>query len=223
MTNFIQPQLLIFDLDGLIIDSLDQLSISLVSVVEKILGDDNKIAKFKSYDEVNPGLSRFEKLDYALDLSEVNQKDRQEMRSAYLDEFDKLATLARSKAELDRSIFDFLKLVPLGFQLALLTNCDNKQLDHVLGVHGLESVFVNSAFGTPPSKSSLFPTIVEKLNTNHLPVSSISDSESDKSIAQKNAATFVWIKKFARDFEFDLSSEGLVFETLGDYIQYLTK
>ena len=53
----------IFDLDGLLIDSLDKLSNALVQSVSKF-ANSSQLVSFQKYDMKNPGLSRFEKVDF---------------------------------------------------------------------------------------------------------------------------------------------------------------
>ena len=92
---------LIFDLDGLIIDSLENLSTALTNSI-KDFAEELEIARFKDYDKKNPGLSRFEKVDYF--CSEI-AKNRFIDKKEILTMFDHKSLSARVQSAISPSFF----------------------------------------------------------------------------------------------------------------------
>ena len=71
LPNFESYQIFVFDLDGLIIDSLKDLSKCLVGAVSNYASE-SELDAFQKYDVKNPGASRFTKVDYF--LQEITQE-----------------------------------------------------------------------------------------------------------------------------------------------------
>lgn len=190
-------KLLIFDMDGVILDSLKNLSNCLVESVAKFCISDNVYQNFKEFDLGNPGISRFDKVNYFLNLQkDVSDYKRETVYSSILEEFDKLALQARLNSEIDDAIFHFGAL-PQNYNSILLSNCDNQQLKIISAQFGLHKVFANKLVGTPPSKEIRMQEIISDKAASK--IYSISDSESDAVIARGNELDFVFIEKFARD------------------------
>ena len=213
-------QLLVFDLDGLILDSLDGLSNALIEIISNLLQSEELVDVFKEYDFKNPGLSRFTKIDFALNLLEKSVTEKIELRSKALDEFQWESLKARNMARIDETIFDFEELKDNGTNFALLSNCDNLQIQKVVNSHGLETLFGTSIYGTPPSKEILFPKIVNECEEPGLSLS-ISDSESDMHIAIDNRSHFAHIKQFARETNLILGPNSFEFKSLTDLLSWL--
>lgn len=212
--------LLVFDLDGLIIDSLDNLSRAMTATAASVLSSDSHMREFEEEDNKHPGRSRFEKLSFAMDLASVPIPERELVMSDLLSRFDELSLEARLQSRLDDSIFDFIGPSVSNLNLTLLTNCDVTQLPLIAKHHKLDKVFGDNLFGTPPSKSIVFPQIVHKHSPSN-PIFSISDSESDYQIAEANGAEFVLIRRFARDLTFNSKFTGISFDTISDFHDWL--
>ena len=89
------------DLDGLLINSLDRLSSSLVRAVSEH-SNGEQLDKFEEYDKKNPGLSRFEKVEH---FKKVILKDLNFDSNLILDDFNRLSLIARTGAYLSPNIF----------------------------------------------------------------------------------------------------------------------
>lgn len=208
---------LIFDLDGLILDSLPRLSNAFVDVVFGLLNDHLLMDKFVIFDKNNSGLSRFSKIDFALDLADIDRDKRNGIRINCLEKFNTLSLQARCESEIDEFIFKFAGLIEKKVKLILLSNCDEVQLKYVVFHHKLSSVFGKNFYGTPPSKDIVFASLLNHDLTNKKSIYSISDSKSDMEIASENGVNFVFIKRFARDLTFDLCSNALEFNKLENF------
>jgi phosphoglycolate phosphatase-like HAD superfamily hydrolase len=181
----------LFDLDGLLIDSLDRLSSSLIGAVSKH-SNASQLNEFKGYDVKNPGLSRFEKVEHFVEniLKKPNYDS-----DLILEEFDRLSLIARTGAYISPFIFKLHELHK-DKNWILLTNCDNNQLLEVSQVFKLNVIFGESLIGTPPSKAVRAREIRDKIPNKK--VLSISDSKSDYLIARQNKFDFLFIEEFSR-------------------------
>ena len=191
MNLFDNYEVFVFDLDGLLIDSLDKLSSSLVGAVSKF-ANPHQVEVFEDYDRKNPGLSRFKKVDYFINTI-LNEKEFNP--KLVLDEFDLLSLQAR----LSSPITPFLLKLYQRYsdkKWILLTNCDNNQLLSVADKFNLIDIFKDNLIGTPPSKSIRANKI--KSENYDKKILSISDSESDCEVAKENGFDFLFIEEFSR-------------------------
>lgn len=181
----------IFDLDGLLIDSLDKLSNALVQSVSKF-ANSSQLVSFQKYDMQNPGLSRFEKVDFFINSILKNYDIKPEI---ILKIFDELSLEARISSTLNPCINELYEIYESKHWI-LLTNCDNQQLMHVANRFNLARIFGNNLVGTPPSKSSRAKEI--RINNQGRSIISISDSESDGELAEMNEFDFLFVEEFSR-------------------------
>jgi phosphoglycolate phosphatase-like HAD superfamily hydrolase len=223
MDKILNPKFIVFDLDGLLIDSLPSLSEAIVEVVRPLFSNEESLNLFVTFDLANPGLSRFEKINYALDIAGVKNHDRERKMKQLLLTFDELALKARCEAELDHSIFDFLTLSSINIDVYLLSNCDNAQLIQVMANHKIDSIFGKNSCGTPPRKSEIFPKIISNRKFELNSIWSISDSRSDLIIANNNLVKFFWIQKYAREKIFDHEISGMRCDSLKDLYKIIDK
>ena len=184
-------------MDGVILNSLERLSSCLIESVSNFCTSEEVFQDFKRHDLNNPGLSRFDKVNYFLELQKDSTDYNQEaLFESILNEFNRLSLNARLNSELDESIFSFIDL-NVENNLFLLSNCDNDQLQKVSAQFGLHRVFGKNLIGTPPNKDTRMDQIL--LSRNESNIFSISDSESDAIIARNNNMKFAFIQRFARD------------------------
>ncbi len=182
---------LLFDLDGLLIDSLDKLSSGLITAVSRF-AKPAELEVFTKYDRTNPGLSRFEKIAYFANEIAIGTKIDQQL---ILEEFDKESFKARTESRLSESIFELNQRFKSKIWV-LLTNCDVHQIDGVTSILGLDVIFGDNLIGTPPSKHVQARILREKYQNSK--VISISDSESDGEIAKECSFDFLFVEEFSR-------------------------
>ncbi len=182
---------LLFDLDGLLIDSLDKLSSGLITAVSRF-AKPAELEVFTSYDRTNPGLSRFEKIAYFANEIAIGTKIDQQL---ILEEFDKESFKARTESRLSESIFELNQRFKSKIWV-LLTNCDVRQIDGVTSILGLDAIFGDNLIGTPPSKHVQARILREKYQNSK--VISISDSEADGEIAKECSFDFLFVEEFSR-------------------------
>ena len=181
----------IFDLDGLLINSLDKLSNALVQSISKF-ANSSQLVSFQKYDIQNPGLSRFEKVDFFINSILKNNDIKPEI---ILKIFDELSLEARINSMLNPCINELYEIYESKHWI-LLTNCDNQQLMHVANRFNLDRIFGNNLVGTPPSKSSRAKEI--RISNQGRNIISISDSESDGELAEMNEFDFLFVEEFSR-------------------------
>ena len=187
----------VFDMDGVILDSLDNLSSCLIKAVEPFCQSDEHYQSFSKFDKENPGLSRFEKTDFFLESLPNNSHIKTDkIRQQILDQFDSFSLDARISSTVDKSTY-ILPSIIAPRNLVLLSNCDNSQLIMIAAHFGFHQTFSGGIIGTPPSKKSRFSELVNETNSSSFV--SISDSESDAIIARSLGVAFAFIQNFARD------------------------
>lgn len=182
---------LLFDLDGLLIDSLDKLSNALVQSVSKF-ANSSQLRNFQKYDKQNPGLSRFEKVDFFINSILKNNDLKPE---DILKIFDELSLEARINSTLNPCLNELYEMYK-SKHWVLLTNCDNQQLVHVANRFNLSRIFGNNLIGTPPSKDSRARDL--RFKNPGRSIISISDSESDGKLAEMNEFDFLFVEEFSR-------------------------
>ena len=206
----------VFDMDGVILDSLDNLSSCLIKAVEPFCQSDEHYQSFSKFDKENPGLSRFEKTDFFLESLPNNSHIKTDkIRQQILDQFDSFSLDARISSTVDESTYNLpSRIAPRN--LLLLSNCDNSQLSMIAAHFGFHQIFSGGIIGTPPSKKSRFSELVNKNNSSSYV--SISDSESDAIIARSLGVAFAFIQNFARDQAPWLRDGENRFQTIKEFI-----
>ena len=206
----------VFDMDGVILDSLDNLSNCLIKAIEPFCQSDEQYQTFSKFDKENPGLSRFEKTDFFLgSLPNISHIKPEKIKQQILDQFDTFSLNARLSSKIDESTF----ILPKSFatkNLILLSNCDNYQLTAIAAHFGFHQIFSGGMIGTPPNKKSRFSDLVNKHNSSSFV--SISDSESDAIIARSFGVAFAFIQNFARDQALWLKGNESRFQTILEFI-----
>lgn len=206
----------VFDMDGVILDSLGNLSSCLIKAVEPFCQSDEHYQSFSKFDKENPGLSRFEKTDFFLESLPNNSHIKTDkIRQQILDQFDSFSLDARISSTVEESTYILpSRIAPKN--LIILSNCDNSQLTSITAHFGFHQIFSGGIIGTPPSKESRFSDLVKKYNSSSFV--SISDSESDAIIARSLGVTFAFIQNFARDQALWLKENENRFQTILEFI-----
>jgi phosphoglycolate phosphatase-like HAD superfamily hydrolase len=206
----------VFDMDGVILDSLDNLSSCLIKAVEPFCQSDRQYQMFSKFDKENPGLSRFEKTDFFLEsLPNISHIKTERIKQQILDQFDTFSLDARLSSTIDESTYILPKTIAPK-NLILLSNCDNSQLRAIAAHFGFHQIFSGGIIGTPPNKKSRFGDLVNKHNSSTFV--SISDSESDAIIARSLGVAFAFIQNFARDQALWLKGNESRFQTILEFI-----
>jgi phosphoglycolate phosphatase-like HAD superfamily hydrolase len=203
---------MVFDLDGIVLNSLDKLSECMIKTVSTFCQSQDQLNKFIDFDLSNPGLSRFEKIDYFIGLSthsvNIHLKN---LRMEMLERFNAYSLDVRLNSQIDSSILQLREFFNPD-STVLVSNCDNQQLLVVSAHFGLHQIFRGGIVGTPPNKEIRVREIHKIYNANS--AWSISDSESDALIARKVGLNFIFIQNFARDSGEWLIDGELKFENL---------
>jgi phosphoglycolate phosphatase-like HAD superfamily hydrolase len=206
----------VFDMDGVILDSLESLSGCLINAIEPFCQSDEQYKTFSKYDRENPGISRFEKTDFFLEsLPNTSHVNSERIKQQILDQFNSYSLDARLKSKIDESTYGLPeKIAPKN--LVLLSNCDNSQLEVIAAHFGFHQIFRGGIIGTPPGKKSRFSELVDTNKSSSFV--SISDSESDAIIARSLNISFVFIQNFARDQALWLKDGEKRFQTIREFV-----
>ncbi len=189
--------ILIFDMDGVILDSLDKLSSCMLLAVSEFCQSQDQFMQFVEFDRSNPGLSRFEKIQNFVDSLPVSsQLSPSALFAEILGKFDSLSLEARISSKIDDSIYELSENFKPA-NLLILSNCDNSQLSLIVAHFGLHQIFKGGQIGTPPDKLTRMQELLSNLASDD--IWSVSDSESDAIIARKFPIKFAFVSRFARD------------------------
>lgn len=206
----------VFDMDGVILDSLDNLSGCLIKAIEPFCQSDEQYKKFIKYDRENPGLSRFEKTNFFLkSLPDSSHLKTERIKLQILEQFNFFSLGARLTSKIDETTYSLSKKIAPK-NLLLLSNCDNTQLGVISAHFGFHQIFGGGIIGTPPSKKDKFSDLVN--HTKSSAFVSISDSESDAIIARSLNVAFAFIQNFARDQASWLKVNEYRFQTINEFI-----
>jgi phosphoglycolate phosphatase-like HAD superfamily hydrolase len=206
----------VFDMDGVILDSLENLSNCLIKAVEPFCQSNEQYKDFSKFVRDNPGLSRFEKADFFLgSLPNKSHIKGEKIKQQILDQYNSISLNARISSKIDESTYALTEKIP-SKNLVLLSNCDNDQLRVIAAHFGFHQIFRGEIIGTPPSKKTRFEDLLEK--TDYSAFVSISDSETDAIIARSLSVAFVFIQNFARDKALWLNRDEKRFQTIEEFI-----
>lgn len=203
-------------MDGVILDSLNNLSSCLIRAVEPFCQSIQQLEKFSKFDNENPGLSRFEKTEFFINsLPNSSHIKIDKIKQQILDEFDSISLKARISSKIDNAIYSLNKKIP-SQNLLLLSNCENTQLEVISAHFGFHRIFGGGIIGTPPNKKSRFTNLLKNNMLNSY--ISVSDSESDAIIARSLNLPFIFIQNYAKDQAPWLRENEYRFQTLNDLI-----
>ena len=152
----------VFDMDGVILDSLDNLSSCLIKAVEPFCQSDEHYQSFSKFDKENPGLSRFEKTDFFLaSLPNNSHIKTDKIRQQILDQFDSFSLNARLSSTIDESTFILSKTIAPK-NLILLSNCDNSQLTSIAAHFGFHQIFSGARINSAGKHSAKIWAMIKK-------------------------------------------------------------
>jgi phosphoglycolate phosphatase-like HAD superfamily hydrolase len=207
----------VFDMDGLILNSLNKLSNCMLQAIKPYCKTKEDYEIFKAFDLENPGLSRYEKIDFLIKKNDdLNIKSQLKLKEQILKKFDTLSLEARMSSEIDNDIYRLDRYFSPK-NLVVLSNCEKLQLKKISANFALDGIFQGGLFGTPPGKKVIYKNIINAINKKS--VCLVSDSEADALIAREFETKFCFIRKFARDDAPWLRYDESRFDSISQLIQ----
>jgi len=180
-------QCIIFDFDGVIIESKDIKTKAYISLFEQY-GQD-VVDKVLEYHNISGGLSRFKKIEF-LYSSLLNKKlNNRELKSLNKQFSDYVLNNIKS-VEMVYGVMDFIEQNYTLYKFFISSGTPEKELNKSVKILGLEKYFVET-YGAPLSKEEHIEQIIDKYNLFSQNVLFIGDSLKDKEAASKMNISFL--------------------------------
>lgn len=180
---------ILFDFDGVIIDSMSIRDEGFRIIAKEAAQDDSIINEFIKYHRYNAGLSRFVKIRYLYE--ELLNKSISEIEINRLaNEFSKLMkSKLVDKSILIQETVEFIKSIHKDFNLHIVSGSEEKELNYLCLNLGLSNYF-KTIEGSPTHKNDLVKNILKKHNYNPKECILIGDSINDYEAAKVNNIDF---------------------------------
>lgn len=190
--NLNQFDLIIFDFDGVIIDSNDIKT----EAFKKSIKNESKenIENFIKYHKLNFNISRYKKFEHFYSkIKKINKKKLKFSMKNTLLKYSKINKELSLKSRVIYGLTNFLKkLRKLNIKLIVISSSDTDDIKFVLKKKNLSKYF-SEVLGSPTSKKKHFKNIKNNLN-NKIQVLSLGDSKNDYLISKSMAFDFIYIK-----------------------------
>tara|TARA_R110001583_G_scaffold195533_1_gene375563 strand:- start:6773 stop:7429 length:657 start_codon:yes stop_codon:yes gene_type:complete len=192
----------IFDCDGVILDSNDFKLSAMKNALEDCLVDNVSVERCVDYFRENFGLSRFHHIDkFVCDL--IENTDSSTLKTNILENYSNYCKKSYSKCDETPSIRKLLNSVSAKKFVA--SGSAEDELRNVLDYKELSSYFV-AIYGSPKSKTDIIDNILKSVAPESK-VLMIGDSESDFVASKNNNIDFIFYSPFSnvKNIMFDLS------------------
>jgi phosphoglycolate phosphatase-like HAD superfamily hydrolase len=176
--------ILLFDFDGVLVDSNYTKTEAFRDIANHLAGA-QAAEDLVSFHRANPGLSRFEKLDYLNRKFLQNNQDIEVLAERFGQKvMANLGNLRRSS--LIQRLSESSHATPY-----IVSAAPQVELEGIIDGFGWTPVFKNRVFGSPDSKTAILERVMVK--NSEIPAIYIGDSESDYKVASNFGIKFVHI------------------------------
>lgn len=180
---------ILFDFDGVIIDSMSVRDEGFKIIAEKSTRDENIINKFIKYHRVNAGLSRFVKIKYLYEEM-LGKTISEEKIQEFANEFSILMKLKLvDKSVIINETVEFIKSIYQKINLHIVSGSEEKELNFLCKELGISNYFITIE-GSPTHKNDLVKEIMNKYNYDKDETILIGDSINDYNAAVINNLEF---------------------------------
>lgn len=181
-------EVLIFDFDGVIIDSMDVRDFGFYEIFKEY--DISKVEELIKYHRINGGLSRFNKIKYFYE-NILGKEISEEEINEYANEFSKIMREELTKKKyLIKDCIEFLEKRQNDFIMHIASGSEQNELKYLCEGLGIKRYFT-SIHGSPTHKNQLVKEIIEKNNYLREKVVMIGDSINDLTAAEINDIDFI--------------------------------
>ena len=188
MTNFDKYDVIIFDFDGVIIDSMKVRDNGFRAIFSEFNKDD--VEKLVKYNRMNGGLSRFHKIKYFYEEI-LNRDIEQSLIQKYAEEFTEIMKKELVNSNyLIKDTVEFIKRNEGIKKLYIASGSENKELNYLCRELGISDCFT-SIYGSPRHKNDIVKSIIETNMYENSKVVLIGDSINDYEAAISNGIDFV--------------------------------
>ena len=187
MIDFIDKSVILWDFDGVILDSMPTRGYGFKKVLEDY--PDNEVEKLLVFHKENGGLSRYVKFRYFFE----------EVRDDSLSE-EKLSRLANSYSEIMRErlcesenliseAVNYIKKNQHSFTMHIVSGSDGNELRYLCNQLNISQYF-KTIEGSPTPKIKLIGNLIQKFNYTPKELCLIGDSKNDLEAAEANKIDF---------------------------------
>jgi phosphoglycolate phosphatase-like HAD superfamily hydrolase len=187
MKEFIGKEVILWDFDGVIVDSMAVREKGFVETLKDF--PEEEVSQLINYHEKNGGLSRYVKFRYFFEeirKEEVDQKKVKELSLAFSDIMRKSLI---DKRILIGEVVGFIKNHQEDFKMHVVSGSDGEELRFLCGQLGISSYF-NSIEGSPTPKIELVENLLQEYKYEKKKTCLIGDSVNDKEAADRNGIDF---------------------------------
>lgn len=181
-------KVIIFDFDGVILDSMKVRDLGFREIFKNY--DKDKVERLIEYHRINGGLSRFHKIKYFYN-NILEQNINKEKIDKYVDEFSKImkGELTQQKYIIQDCI-QFIHKKNKDYDMHIASGSEEKELQYICEQLGISNYFL-SINGSPTNKNELVNNILIENNYDCRDVVIIGDSINDYEAAVKNNISFI--------------------------------
>lgn len=188
MINFDKYEVIIFDFDGVIVDSMSVRD----SGFRNIFSDfgKNKVDELVKYNRENGGLSRFHKIRYFYEKI-LNLDIDENLVNEYAQNFTEIMKneLVNPKY-LIKDTVEFIKKNKDMKKIYIASGSENAELNYLCKELGISDYFVK-IYGSPTHKNDIVKSVLEKNDYDKSKVVLIGDSINDYEAAKVNKIDFI--------------------------------
>ncbi len=187
MKQFEKKKVILWDFDGVILDSMDVREKGFRQVLSQYSED--QVEELLEYHNKNGGLSRYVKFRYFQEEilgEEVDEEKVKEMS----DEFSEIMRKELTQQErLIPEVLNFIKAEHTNYEMHIVSGSDGDELKFLASQLGISQYF-KTIQGSPMPKISLVEDILEEYKYNKEEVCLIGDSINDYDAAHANGIEF---------------------------------
>lgn len=200
MTNFDKYDVIIFDFDGVIVDSMKVRNNGFRAIFSKF--DRADVEKLVEYNRINGGLSRFHKIKYFYEKILKSDID-DSLINKYAEEFTKIMQkeLVNSQYLIEDTV-EFIKRNKGIKKLYVASGSENNELNYLCKKLGISDCFT-AIYGSPTHKNDIVKSIIETNKYDKSKVVLIGDSINDYEAAKVNGIGFVGYNNISLKEEFN--------------------
>lgn len=181
-------QTILWDFDGVIMDSMPTRSFGFVKVLEKYPKE--QVDELLHYHNSNGGLSRYVKFRYFFEHIRKESITEDQVLELANQFSEVMFTLLLDKALLIQDSVDFIQRNYKNYQMHIVSGSDGDELNKICKELGLSNYFL-SIQGSPTPKNELVRTVLESNNYQKDEVVLIGDSINDYQAAHINQIRFI--------------------------------
>jgi len=188
MNNVISKKNIIFDFDGVIIDSMHIRSFGFNEIFKEY--DQSSVKSLLKYHNDNGGLSRFVKIKYFFNTL-LNQEISEQEISIYADKYSKIMrkSLISKDIIIDETL-NFIKSNDSTYNMHIASGSEDKELNYLNQTLSLDSYFL-SINGSPTPKKVIVKSILKENFYKKNETILIGDSINDYDAAKANDIAFI--------------------------------